>query len=263
MHQPSEENARVLLSVAEQRRQHWSTAIGVLNGLAVTIIVGLWTFFLKSFLDTSSFVNPAITPADSQAFAFSYVVAAAGLSAIVLGLWRLYVRYIDDEIASIYPEIMSYEQLLGVGSGAGIQKYILRQPRIGAAFAQLFPEQRQQLVAQLVKDKRIGRRGHGVIDAIVFVALFVFVLAILGDVCVQLSNQTLSKMVSASEILSNPLLGLKWVGYVLTAAGSLVCIYAFFCFQRNPTEADVSRVVSRVRKEATGQTGQGQATGGD
>lgn len=260
---PKEDNAGRLLSIAEQRREHLSTAIAALNGLAVTIIVGVWTFFLKSFLDTSSFLNPAITAADSQTFAFSYVVAAAGLSAIVLGLWRLYVRYIDDEIANIYPEIMRYEQILGVDSGAGIQRSILRQPPIRAIFANSSPEQRQQTVAQLVKDRRIGRRGHGVIDTIVFVTLFVFVMAILGDVWLQFSNQTLSKMVSVSEILSYPLLGLKWVGYVLTAAGSALCFYAFFRFQRNPTEADVTRAVRRVAKEATDQVGQGQTARGD
>jgi hypothetical protein len=253
MQQLSEESARTLLGVAEQRREHLSTAIRALNGLALTIVVGLWTFFLKSFLDASSFVNPAIVPEYSQPFAFSYVVMAAGLSAIVLGLWRLYVRYIDDEIANIYPEIMSYEQVLGVGSSAGIQRSILKQRYIRAVFAQLYQTERQQLVARLVEDRRIGRRGHDVIDTIVFVALFLFVVAILGDVYIQLINHTLNKMVSWSEILSNPLLALKWVGYFLIGVGSLVCIYAFFRFQRNPTQADVIDALSRVRQVTTNQ----------
>jgi hypothetical protein len=245
------DNAGRLLSIAEQRREHLSTFITALNGLAITIVVGIWTFFLKSFSDTSAFLNPAAKPEDFQAFAYSYVVAAAGLSALVLGLWRLYARYIDDEIANIYPEIMSYEQVLGVGSYGGIQKYILKQPQISIAFAQLYPKQRQQLVKHLVEDRRIGRRGHGVIYAIVFVALFIFIAAILGDVFVQLDNQTLNKMVSINEIQNNPLLVLKWIGYILMAVGSLVCVYAFFHFQRNPTREYVNRIVGKVREETT------------
>lgn len=253
---PSEENARRLLGIAEQRREHLSTLITALNGLAVTVVVGIWTFSLKSFLDTSSFLNPEISPADSQAFAFSYVIAAAGVSAIVLALWRLYVRYIDNEIANMYPEMMRYEQILGVDIDAGIHRYISRQRSIREVFPNLCPGQRQRLVAQLVEDKRIGRRGHGVIDAIVFVTLFFFIVAILGDVCVQLSNQTLSKMVWLSQILGNPLLGLKWVGYVLTATGLVVCIWVFLHFQRNPKRVYVNRVVGRIRKEATSQVRQ-------
>jgi hypothetical protein len=78
------------------------------------------------------------------------------------------VRYIDHQIARIYPEMMYYEQVLGVGGDTGIQKYFRSQPPISEASTQLLPEQKQELVAQSVKDRRIGRRGHEVIDAVVF-----------------------------------------------------------------------------------------------
>ena len=118
----------MLLSIAQQRRQHLSTVIQALNGLAITIISGIWTFFLKSFLDESSLVNAAATP---QPFAFSYIVAAAGISATVMALWRWYTKYLDSSIADIYPEILRYEQVLGIGGDAGVARYISKHKVIG------------------------------------------------------------------------------------------------------------------------------------
>ena len=124
MNQLSNDTAGTLLSLAEKRRQHLSNMIVALNGLAITLILGIWTFFLKGFIDyspmlnsTSSAVNNGVT---TQPFAFSYVILAAGLSSIVMALWRWYVQYLSDEISKIYPEIAMYEQTLGIPSNMGV-----------------------------------------------------------------------------------------------------------------------------------------------
>jgi len=250
---PSEENARILLSIAEQRRQYLSTAIDALNGLAITVTIGIWTLFLKSFLDASSPIQPPTNIQASQLFAI--LIVWAGLSTFILALWRLYARYIDNGIAKTYPEIMYYEQILGVGSDAGMENQIAGQKEFNRevfreVFAQLSSGQRQQLVRHLVKDRHIGRRGHLPIDFGVFVFLVILVPVLLFDIYFQCSNGLLGKLFSIPEIVNNPLLLLKWFGYVLMVVGWSIFIYAFFHFQRNPSKDRITCIADRIKAKS-------------
>ncbi|MFC1907892.1 hypothetical protein ACFLWT_00710, partial [Chloroflexota bacterium] len=153
-------NANGSLIIAEKRRQHLSNAIIALNGLAITLILGIWTFFLKGFFDHSSLINPATSNVENQPFAFSYITLAAGLTCIVIALWRWYARYLDDCLSNLYPEIMLYERVLGVSSDAGVERYLSKNKELKEVFSTLSREKREKLVDQLVKDRHVGRRGH-------------------------------------------------------------------------------------------------------
>ena len=150
----SNETTGTLLSLAEKRRQHLSNMIVALNGLAITLILGIWTFLLKGFIDYSPMLHPTNSAlnngATTQPFAFSYVILAAGLSSVVMALWRWYVQYLSDEISKIYPEIAMYEQTLGMPSNMGVIRYLSSNKEISNIMAKLFKAQRVELVKKLV-----------------------------------------------------------------------------------------------------------------
>ena len=103
----NKDTAEKLLSVAESRRQHLSNMIVALNGLAITLILGVAGYFVKGFIDHSitlySITNSQPnTDVSIQPYAFSYVVLAVGFIALILGLWRWYGRYLYNQICELY-----------------------------------------------------------------------------------------------------------------------------------------------------------------
>ena len=113
------ENAKVLLGIAENRRQHLANAIDVSMGLAATLCFGIISFFFKAFIDNTGALNSSKT--DAQTYAFSYVIFGFGLSSLILTIWRNYAQYLDQKIAQLYPEILDYEIQLGVSQNAGLR----------------------------------------------------------------------------------------------------------------------------------------------
>jgi hypothetical protein len=221
---PSEENARTLLSIAEQRRQHWANAIDVATGLAVTVNIAIWTFFIKEFLDNTSLINNET----SQPFAFSYIIFAAGLSALVLGVWRYYVHEHDNAIANVYPDILFYEQILNVPHDMGIRKYLSEgNSNFQTYLLGLCPEQELEAVKNLVKTKSIGRRGHLKWNLWVFFFDVVFVGLIVGGAYSPYGHWDIPSLLKSGQWLSYPLLLIAGVGVLLTLAGIVIQIIAF------------------------------------
>ncbi|MBA7690528.1 hypothetical protein ES703_99057 [subsurface metagenome] len=241
------ENAGRLLSIAEQRRQHLANIINALNVLFITLIFGIAAFFLKGFLDHSSMVNQPAGTDGAQPFAFSYIVLAAGLSSIILAFWRWYVRYLDDNIAELYPEIMLYESILGIPNDAGIAKHLTRQKTIRSVMPTLFQEQRRQLVKQLVEDRRIGRRGYTPFDIIVWCIIGGCVAIAITDLYSLHTSGLLCKLIDYNEIRSLPILASKWIGYVLIVAGLGFQAFSFYRYQRNPSEPYVNKTVEKLK----------------
>ena len=245
-----EENARTLLGIVEQRRQHWSTAISTLNGFAVTVILAIWTFFIKSFVDDSSYLNSSGNTVKGQPFAFSYIVFASGLSCVVFIFWRWYAKYLDINIASLYPEIMSYESILGVKSDTGISGYILNnifKNKINgnrrSDIEELNDEQRISLANQLVDVKRIGTRGHQKIDNLCLIAIFLFFVIIGIDFLYTWENGLLGKMF---EFYNYPLLFLKFMGYLLIIVGLVGEILIIINYQREPGKRLLEKMLNNI-----------------
>ena len=240
------ENARSLVSVIEQRRQHLSNQIHNQNWLAVTVIVGVWSFFLARFLDHSPFVNPNIAVDETEPFAFSYIMLAAGISSLVLVLWRIYARYLDCQISRVYPEIMKYEKRLGVSEADGIGDYLAGSNNILKRVLPTLGESQQlELVRQLVRDRHIGRRGHLVIDWLVIIAIVVFLGLVVTDFYFLNEYGQLEELTKFDDISRIPIITSKLFGY-LAIVGSLV-IHIYFVlakFQRNPKEKHVNKIVT-------------------
>ncbi len=130
--------AKILLSgLLPRQRIHWSQEIVHTDRLAVLATAGVWTLFLNN-----------------TGLEWSWRVAlASGVSAVLIGLWRWYARSVDDAIAKLYPAIMRYEQALGIRANE-------------SALLGLRTKYNDSIdtVRQLVDEKRIGARGHLVVD---------------------------------------------------------------------------------------------------
>src|SRR5262245_15693588 len=88
----SDENARQLLTLAYQQRVHWSHVITLHLTVVLTVVVGIWSYFLKAVVD-------AMTSDGQSAL---YIVIAASFSSLLVSLWRLYAKYLDNNIAGLY-----------------------------------------------------------------------------------------------------------------------------------------------------------------
>lgn len=243
------ENARSLISIVEQRRQHLSSNIHNLNWLAITVVVGIWSFFLTRFLEHSPFVNPNITVDQVEPFAFSYIMVAAGISSFILVLWRIYAKYLDYHISIIYPEIMKYEKCLDVSEADGITNYLTESNSVlKRTLPTLCGIQQIELVKQLVRDRHIGRRGHLVVDWLVVSAVVIFVCLIVTDFYFLNEYGQLEELIKFDDISRIPIITSKLFGY-LAIVSSLVIhiIFMFVKFQRNPKDKHVNKIVTDLK----------------
>lgn len=187
---------------------------------------------------------------ESQSFAFSYVVLAAGLSSLLLALWRWYARYLDNHIVKLYPEIMLYEHVLGVPPDSGITGYLDR--KIRDLLLGLYQNQRPQVVRQLVKDRHIGRRGHLPFDIFVIILIIVFfVIVLLFDLYNLYLLGKLSSLICFAQLLVYPMLALKWVGYLLIVSGLVLWCWVFCYYQKEPS----GKYIDDVKRKFSVQTG--------
>jgi len=242
-------NARSLVNTVEQRKQHFSSAIHNLNWLAVTLVAGVWAFFLDGFLKHSPFVNPNISAENAQSFAFSYIIMAAGISSVILLLWRLYVRYLDNQISAIYPEILRYEKCLGVSADDGTSKYLAESNKIlKAVLPELGQTQQIELVRQLVHDGHIGRRGTQFIGYLVIIAFILFVGSITVDVIFLNVNQQFEGLFNICDINRLPIILSKLLGYLAIIVSFFSHLYiTFFKFQRGLRDKHVDKILPSLK----------------
>jgi hypothetical protein len=243
---PNPTNARTLLTLREQQRQHWSTLIGALNGLAMTLVLGIWSLFTKEFLDHTSILTQVSSSPTDHAFAFSYIVLAAGLSSIVLAFWRWYVRYLDNSIVKLYPEIMTYEQILGASSDTGMENYLSNEKVVKNTLSGLSKDQKQELVKRFVRDKRIGRRGHLAFDIVVFILIFFSLMIAIINILNLAWLHQLSSLFSLVQFRVYPLLALGDMGCILIIFAFVIQCCVFCHFQKNPSKKYAEKIKNQL-----------------
>jgi hypothetical protein len=186
-------------------------AIISILGTAWALFAAIWAFLLKACMDARN---------------LNYIVIAAASSSIVLGVWRLYTRYLDNGIANLYPTFVYCEQIMGVPSEYGTVAYLRESVLRGFDL----PSDKQALldgVRELVENRHIGNRGHDALDRL---AALVILVQFLICICV----------VYVGGGFAQPL----WPAATATVL-SLALIAIGACrFQRNPTEAHLKRAFS-------------------
>ena len=218
------DNARVLLQSTQRVRTLWAGAISRDFVYAVALNAAIWTYFLKAYVESLS-SNP------SQGF--SYLAVAAGLSSLVLGLWRVFTSRTYDNIAGLYPDLLLCEQSLGVQTNQGTAGYLKRTiPRLSRILSgeELNSNQKSEAVSYLVRKKSMGRLSHIVIDILVIAVIVgMFVLCVSMYSRIQLS-------IAIGSIIA-------------TILGFLLLFFSMLSFQRYPSQAVITAAIAKYEEE--------------
>ena len=218
------DNARVLLQSTQNVRTLWAGAISRDFVCAVAMNAAIWTYLLKGYVESFS-TNPSE--------AFSYLAVAAGLSSLLLGLWRVFSRHTYDRIAGLYPDLLLCEQILGLETNQGTAAYLRRTiPRLSRIFSgeELNPNQKSEAVAFLVRKNSMGRLSHVVIDIIVIaviIGMFILCLSIYSKIRLPLAIGSI----------------------IATIVGFLLLVFSMLSFQRYPSQALITAAIAKYEEE--------------
>lgn len=221
MQEMQKEDARALLQSTQQLRTHWSSVIVNLINYVIILNVAVWSFFLKAYIDKT---KP------------SYIVLASFLSSLSVFLWRVYTHYLDDHIAALYPDFLLYEKVLGVPYAHGTKKYLLKAaPLLKCIFLShhLNPDTELYAVSELARRKRIGCRGHNVIDFIAFA--FIVLMFFLS---VKFRSNSIPEVLWRFDIAY----------YVVILVGTTI-LWLFY-FQKDPREEDIEDAIEAATRSS-------------
>lgn len=211
-------DARALLQSTQQLRTHWSGVITSHIGYAIILNVAIWSFFLKSYTE-----SPRV---EAQ---LSYIAAAAALSAISVGLWRLYTHYLDHQIAGLYPDLILYEESLSVPPSHGTLGYLKKNvPGLADVFSEksLNAKKQSETVSGLVEKKRIGHRGHLWLDLFALGIIFI--------------------MFRASRFVATNPKSVFRVSDIPIIIGFFSAVFGMVSFQKNPSKELIEEIVNEV-----------------
>ncbi len=218
------DEARSFLQSTQQMRALWAGVISRDFVLIIAFIVAIWSYFLKAYIEWAS---------NSPDNGLAFLAVAAGLSSILVGLWRLYTHYIYNRLAGLYPDLLLCENILGIEQYRGTAGYLQRSiPRLRRILGgnELNPNQQQEAIAFLVERKGLGRRSLLVLDFIgIALIIMMFVL------CISVHNK-IQLALAAGTIIATIL------GFVLILCG-------IFTFQRYPSQSIVATAIAKYEEE--------------
>ena len=218
------DDARALLQSTQRLRTLWAGVIARDFVFAIAINAAIWTYFLKGYVESFS---------ANSSHGFSYLAVAAGLSSVILGLWRVLAGHIYDRIAGLYPDLLMFEQYLGIESNQGTPAYLVRTiPRLHRILTEnsLNPNQKAKAISFLVNKKSMGRRSHiGMNIGVLVVIIGMFVLCISMHSKLQLS-------VAIGSLIA-------------TILGFLLPIFGLLSFQRYPSETVINEAIIKYGEE--------------
>jgi hypothetical protein len=164
------DSVQALLASTQQLRVHWAGNITTHFMTALTVNVALWSYFLTSY-----FHAPGSTSYVSSVYQDGYLLVVSGLSSILFGLWRWSTRRADHFVATLYPDLLLYEGLLGAPPTRSTSGYLCTAvPNIRLVLESDMPlQEKVDTIADLVRKRRIGDRGHRYIDVFVLVTLII------------------------------------------------------------------------------------------
>jgi hypothetical protein len=155
------ETSKIILSGEYSRRRGYLTnVITTINILAITGTISIWAFFLKWDMLLEN------TQSSHKVFAIQ-LAWAGGLSSILLGLWRIYARFLDSAIIKLYPAMYLCEREI-IPKEISIFKPPGKEPFLANNFVL------QNVIWKDVRNKDFGSRGHQFVDwiAVILIVLF-------------------------------------------------------------------------------------------
>ena len=160
-----EDNIRAHLAIASQQRASMTGSMINLHGFVVGANAVIWSSLIVAYISVGARLP-------------SYVFLGTVVSALSIGLWRLYVHYLDNQITHLYPEIVLYECLSSVTNHpTGVRAHLVWNcPILNNIFTSgLSPEQQADIVKTLVRQRSIGNRGHRLFDVIAVITILVLI----------------------------------------------------------------------------------------
>ena len=201
---------------------------------------GLLTTAALSLLASCFFISLLILPWLSRRSFYSMpaqmwllLVVVTALTAVALGLWRLYLKRLDHDLAHLYPDLYLYESLLGAPSRRGTARYLRRSvPKLRFLLEDesASTEVKAEALGLLAESRRFGERGlrRGNVISLVIMGLMglMATLAVLA--------------INAPAFVACFVLPIHLVGFIFLYG-------AFSRFQREPTDEMVWKALQRAR----------------
>lgn len=220
--------AGALLASTQQLRIFWTGVMTTHLTVALTLNVALWTYFLKGYFESSNLCGP-------------YLLVVSGLSSILFGLWRWRSRRIDDYMASLYPDLLLYEGILGAPSSRSTSGFLIKQlhkkvPSLCSFLQcdQVSPKCKVDLISKLVKEKKIGDRGQKNIDIF---ALVIVIGITIASLLVGFSIYKCSWNFSSLWLIAN-------------FAGLFFLVWALTRYQKTPLDSYVQELIKRFKEHS-------------
>lgn len=195
----TKEDSKILLSGEHSRRRGYLTSvIFSMNGLAIMATISIWGFFVNwdAYLGENT---------SHELFA-TQIAWASMLSSLFLGLWRLYMRYLDGATIRLYPVLYRCEREL-----------------IPEEICTIKPPNKVQSISKddvsdtfdwiTVHYKDFGGRGHGVLDcfACVLIIAFGFITVIVAKNLNVIEFRMCGDLHTVTYLLSGNIIGLVLV----------------------------------------------------
>ena len=218
------DEVRSFLQSTHQMRALWTGIISRNFVFTIAFIVAIWSYFLKAYIESGS---------NGLANGLSFLAVAAGLTSIMLGLWRLYTRYIYCHIAGLYPDLLYCEKILGIEPHRGTAGYLQRSiPILRQILGEkhLNSDQKQEVIVFLVDRKSLGRKSHIVLDFIVIafiITMFVLCIGVHANIQLPLAIGTI----------------------IATIVGFLLVLCGIFAFQRYPSQSIIKTAITEYGEE--------------
>lgn len=225
---PLRDNILSLLNLAQQQSMHWSTMITTLMGFIIVLNGALWSYFLIEYI-TGDATQPTL------------MCIPSAISAVTLGLWRLYTRYLDNQIAHLYSEILYYEVMLSTPHNSGVSGYLCRHvPFIESIItSKLEPLKKAEAIESLAKAKRIGNRGHALIDlGVLGFIVFTLVASVFAFWWVFIHKGNNLELYN----------GLGYVVCLILILFGILLVFFALHNQRNPSRDLITKVISDAQE---------------
>lgn len=195
--------ARILQSGEYSRRRGYlSKTITTWNQIAVSGTIAIWAFLIPWQVIVGE--NP-----DHILFT-NQVALASALSAVLLGLWRFYVHYLDKSIIRLYPIMYLCERIL-----SPVEACTLPTPK-----SKLVLLNKTTALSPLrwvdIQNSDFRERGHTVID--LFAAAFIFAFGLIS-VWTALHYKTASFVLFGKPNLIGYMLLFNITGLILVLMG--------------------------------------------
>jgi hypothetical protein len=224
-----DETARALMSGEHSRRRGYLTnVITSFNGLAIMGTLSIWAFFVKWELLLGDNPSPEM---------FSTEVAwASSISSILIGLWRLYVRFLDGAIIQLYPAIYICERAL-------IPEEIctMKSPNKIKSISRVKNYENLDWVTVCYKD--FGGRGHHLIDSIAF-----FFVVLFGMISIIVAYK--QKVITIDWFGSPHLIGWLLIGNLI---GLLLILVSWLQWRKRQVKWPIPKDCSKLQEKSTAE----------